>query len=161
MKKILLASICAISFVACEKKGDNNNTNNNNNQNNNQTSIVGDWQLTKSVVYYTPLNSTNELSKDVTIEEGTNFYKFKTDNTLIVSETLNGTPEDNFTYTLTGTDLKLTQTNSNEIFNMKILVLNQTDLQWQHNNSTGTYLLDSNNDTLGITTKVIVDFKRQ
>jgi hypothetical protein len=158
MKKILLATICAATFIACEKKDDNINSNNNNNQ---TASVVGDWQLIKSVVYYTPLNSSNELSKDVTVEEGTNFYKFKTDNTLIVSETINGTPEDNYTYTLSGTDLILTQPSSNEIFNMKILVLNQTDLQWQHNNSAGTYLFGSNNDTLGITTKVIVDFKRQ
>jgi hypothetical protein len=162
MKKVIFALLSASVLFSCEKKEDNNNNSNNNNNNNNTpASIVGDWQLTKSVVYYTPLNGNSESSLDVTAQEGTNYYKFKSDNTLIISETLNGALQDNYEYILTGSDLKLTPPNSSEIFNMKILVLNHTDLQWQHTNTAGSYLFDSNNDTLGITTKVIVDFKRQ
>ena len=81
MRKLLFLLLTIAIFTSCDKK--NNPTPNNPKPEDEYPNlIVGNWKLIKSIIYYTPTGGGAETSFDATAQEGTNYYKFNTDNTL-------------------------------------------------------------------------------
>lgn len=160
MRKLLFLLLTIAIFTSCDKK--NNPTPNNPKPEDEYPNlIVGNWKLIKSIIYYTPMGGGAETSFDATAQEGTNYYKFNTDNTLYVSETSGGTPESKFNYVLTGSNLKLTDQSSSEVFNVTIKNLTNTQLKWEHSNGSGSTLYDALNNAIGTINYTIVDFTKQ
>lgn len=160
MRKLLFLLLTIAIFTSCDKK--NNPTPNNPKPEDEYPNlIVGNWKLIKSIIYYTPTGGGAETSFDATAQEGTNYYKFNTDNTLYVSETSGGTPESKFNYVLTGSNLKLTDQSSSEVFNVTIKNLTNTQLKWEHSNGSGSTLYDALNNAIGTINYTIVDFTKQ
>lgn len=160
MRKLLFLLLTIVIFTSCDKKN-NPTPNNPKPEDEYPTLIVGNWKLIKSIIYYTPTGGGAETSFDATAQEGTNYYKFNTDNTLYVSETSGGTPESKFNYVLTGSNLKLTDQSSSEVFNVTIKNLTNTQLKWEHSNGSGSTLYDALNNAIGTINYTIVDFTKQ
>lgn len=160
MKKLLFLLLTVAIFASCGKK--NNPTPNNPKPEDEYPNLIlGSWKLTKSIIYYTPTGGGTETSYDATAQEGTNYYKFNTDNTLHISEVSGDAPDPKYNYILSGSKLKLTDQSSSEVFNMTIKNLTNTQLKWQHSYSPGDILYDASNSALGTINYVIVDFTKQ
>lgn len=160
MKKLLFLLLTIAIFASCDKKN-NPIPNNPKPEDEYPGLILGNWKLIKSIIYYTPTGGGAETTYDATAEEGTNFYRFNTDNTLYVSEISGGTPESKFNYVLTGSNLKLTDQSSSEVFNMTIKDLTNSKLKWEHSRGLGRTFNDGAGNPLGTINYVIVDFTKQ
>jgi len=160
MKKLLFLLLSVAIFASCDKKNDLT-PNNPKPEDEYPNLIVGNWKLIKSIIYYTPMGGGAETTYDATAQEGTNYYKFNTDNTLHISEVSGGAPDSKYNYILSGSNLKLTDQSSSEVFNMTIKNLTNTQLKWEHSNSYGSTLYDASSNALGTINYTIVDFTKQ
>jgi hypothetical protein len=158
MRKLLFTCASLLALASCDKIEDELDGLGEGLFDQTEDTIEGEWELMSSVAYYTPKDGGDVATYDVTDMEESLLYNFGNDNIVKLYDDVDGDLTEQYEYVLNGTDLKLT--GAGKTLNMKVTTLTADELVWEHSNTAGQYLIDENDDTLGVITKVEVEFEK-
>ncbi|HRP88910.1 MAG TPA: lipocalin family protein [Edaphocola sp.] len=153
MKQVFFA-IAVLLIASCDSKNPKPEPDN-------ATLIIGQWKETKSIVNYTSNSNGSIQNYDATQDDGPVYITFKNNKDCTIAYSFNGVPDEYYTYSISGNNLILKETNGSEEFQLTIQKLNNSELQWKNTNGAGGTLEDINGNNLGTINYAITDFAKQ
>lgn len=159
MKKLLFLLLSVTILASCGGKDDTPTPTHPEDEY--PTLIIGTWKMNNMTEYYTPTGGGEEATRNATEDDGIMIWKFNSDKTLTESDPVDGTIYSKYNYVITGSNLKLTEQTSGDIFTYTLLTLNSSTLKVKNAQFAGEDVANDDGDIIGTLNYLTITFDKQ